>query len=369
MLGFAWVAIWLAVTRGGHRVLFAGRSAAKPATGDDLIEAGSPGLAGLAKAAFGGVLLASVLVALSAMWSGLPAIWWGVALLMVGLLLAALVVPLHALKGADWARSLGEVVRLRRFWVLVVVSISINVCWHFLINWLPTYLKEDRELAGLVALVRRLQGSLHLKGDPKYMASGMLVIVPFLAADLGNLGGGVLARVLANRAGMSPARARATVMGLCTLLITCGAWVGVVRSDTVVIVLIGLMAMATAAFMANYFAFTQEVSARHTGPDRGHPRRAGEPLRRGVPPGRRPCQGQLRELRPGLRDRRAPAVRRPGGAAAGLGLGCAAGRVRNRARRDPGDLARSAPSPVAGAPAPFSLPSRNGHGRPCRPHG
>jgi ACS family hexuronate transporter-like MFS transporter len=54
-------------------------------------------------------------------------------------------------------------------------------------------------------------------------------------------------------------------MSACTLLITCGAWVGWVESDTVVLVLLGVMAMATAAFMANYFAFAQEVSARHTG--------------------------------------------------------------------------------------------------------
>jgi ACS family hexuronate transporter-like MFS transporter len=38
-----------------------------------------------------------------------------------------------------------------------------------------------------------------------------------------------------------------------------------IESDTLVVILIGLMAMATAAFMANYFAFTQEVSSRHTG--------------------------------------------------------------------------------------------------------
>jgi MFS transporter, ACS family, hexuronate transporter len=244
-LGFAWVGIWLAVAGGEHRRLFAGRSAAKPEPDDLLAAPGSPGLSGLAKLVFGGVLLTSALVAATAVRVGLAAIWWGVALLMVGLLVAALVVPLHALKGVDWARSLGEVVRLRRFWVLVVVSVSINVCWHFLINWLPTYLKEDRKLT--------------------YLASGLLSSLPFVAADVGNLGGGVLSRVLANRTAMSPTRARATVMGLCTLLITSGAWVGVVRSDTVVLVLLGLMAMATAAFMANYFAFTQEVSARHTG--------------------------------------------------------------------------------------------------------
>ena len=54
-------------------------------------------------------------------------------------------------------------------------------------------------------------------------------------------------------------------MTLCTLTITSGAWVGLVKSDALVIVLLGLMALGTAAFMANYFAFTQEVAARHTG--------------------------------------------------------------------------------------------------------
>src|SRR5262249_16220629 len=38
-----------------------------------------------------------------------------------------------------------------------------------------------------------------------------------------------------------------------------------IPSDTAVIVLLGVMAMATAAFMANFFAFAQDVSARHTG--------------------------------------------------------------------------------------------------------
>ena len=54
-------------------------------------------------------------------------------------------------------------------------------------------------------------------------------------------------------------------MAVCTVLISGGAWVGVVGSDTLVIVLLGLMAMGTAAFMANYFSFTQEVSPRYTG--------------------------------------------------------------------------------------------------------
>jgi ACS family hexuronate transporter-like MFS transporter len=242
-LGFAWVGAWLVLLGGKRRHLFAGRVSNRPLEIDDL-STPAPRLSGLARAAFGGVIAASILTALAAVRVGLPAIWWGIALLMAGLIVAALVLPAHALKGADWAESLGDVVRLRRFWIMVVVSISINICWHFLVNWLPTYLKEDRGMT--------------------YLASGLLSAVPFLAADVGNLGGGAWARLRAARSG-DPVRARLGVMTVCTLLITGGVWVGWTRSNTLAILLIGLMAMGTAAFMVNYFAFAQEVAPRHTG--------------------------------------------------------------------------------------------------------
>jgi ACS family hexuronate transporter-like MFS transporter len=245
VLGFFWVAAWLVLMGGPHRQLFEGRPVGRAAEGDEL--EGAPTAGGLslaARLAFGGLAAASAAVACTAWWKGAAAIWWGIALFMVGLLLAALLLPRHALKGVDWAESLGDIVRLRRFWIMVVVSVSINVCWHFLVNWVPTFLKEDRKMT--------------------YLASGLWTSVPFLAAAVGNLGGGLLARVLANR-GMPTSRARMMVVGLCTLLISSGATMGWVPSDTAVIILLGVMAMATAAFMANFFAFAQEVSAQHTG--------------------------------------------------------------------------------------------------------
>jgi MFS transporter, ACS family, hexuronate transporter len=245
ILGFVWVGLWLSVLRGERARLFAGRSSAKEAasTADDFGQPAS-GLSSRAMGVFGAVVAASVLVCFSAFWVGRPAIWWGITVLMVGPLLAARFLPMQELKGADWALSLGEIVRLRRFWILVVVSVSINVCWHFLVNWLLTYLVEDRGM--------------------RYLKSGLLSSVPFLAADAGNLGGGAYALWLARR-GFPPVRARTLVMLLCTVLVTAGSLVGLIRSDAVVIGLIAVMAMGTAAFMANYFAFTQEVSSRHTG--------------------------------------------------------------------------------------------------------
>jgi hypothetical protein len=241
-LGFVWVAVWLVALGGSRRDLLAHPK--KPHEPPGVDPELASGLSTSARVTFGAVAAVSAALALSAFRFGAPAVWWGIATLMAGFLLAARVLPAEDLRGARWTEGLGEVVRLRRFWVLVVVSVSINVCWHFLVSWLPSYLKEDRGLS--------------------FLAGGLLSSVPFLAADLGNLGGGALSRVLAARGG-TPAGARLRVMTLCTGLITCGAWVGLVQSDVVVMVLLSVMAMSTAAFMANYFAFAQEVSAPHTG--------------------------------------------------------------------------------------------------------
>jgi ACS family hexuronate transporter-like MFS transporter len=242
-LGFVWVVAWLFMTRGPNRHLLAGRGISVPPALDEVGE-GTGRISGEARWAFGLVAVLSIFVAGSAYRFGERSIWWAIACLMIGLLVACRALPFRSLKGLDWTEALGEVVRLRRFWVLVVVSVSINICWHFLINWLPTYLKEDRGMT--------------------YLASGVLSALPFLAADVGNLGGGAVSRFLAGR-GLSPSAARLRVMAACSLLIGSGSLVGSVGDDRLAIFLLGAMALGTAAFMANYFAFCQEVSTKHTG--------------------------------------------------------------------------------------------------------
>jgi MFS transporter, ACS family, hexuronate transporter len=244
-LGFVWVVAWLVLLGGKRALLFAGRETSKPVPVDALSgEETRSGLSPMARTVFGGLAACSVLLAGSGYWFGPSKVWWGIALFMVGLLVAASVLPLSMLKGTDWSESLGEIVRFRRFWALVVGFVSINICWIFLVNWLPTYLQTDRGM--------------------KYLTSGFYAALPFLAADLGNLGGGAVAWLLTFRK-ISPERARFMVMGVCPLLITCGVGVPRIPNDTLMIIVLCLMAMGTAAFMANGFAFCQEVSARHTG--------------------------------------------------------------------------------------------------------
>ncbi len=179
---------------------------------------------------------------------GLPGVWWGIAILMFGSLLAPRLVRLDDLGERSWSRRLGEIARMRQFWVLVVVSGSINVCWHFLVNWVPSYLQTDRKMS--------------------YLLGSILTAVVFLAADAGNLAGGAASRGLADR-GLAPARARGRVITACAVLIAMGVLVGFVPGggswDILIVALLGVMALGTAAFMANYFAYCQEVSVAHTG--------------------------------------------------------------------------------------------------------
>ena len=59
-----------------------------------------------------------------------------------------------------------------RFWMLIVVAVTVNPCWYFVNEWVIAYLQDSRQLDAL-----RIAGM-----------AGTLVIatVVFLVADLGN---------------------------------------------------------------------------------------------------------------------------------------------------------------------------------------
>jgi MFS transporter, ACS family, aldohexuronate transporter len=241
-LGFVWVFVWVALVRGPRSGMLARQGSAP--TGEPAATRGWSQLSPAAAIAFGGVAIAVVVACSFVRWYGLTAVWVAIALAMLGPLAVAGFLPRNAFGGLGWATGLHEIARLRRFWILAIVSISINICWHFLVNWIPTYLRDDRGLGR--------------------SASGYLTSATFLAADLGNLGGGALSLGLAAM-GVAVIRARLAVMSLCMVLILIGTGLVMPQSDFSAIALLCLMAAGTAAFMANYFSFTQDVSARHTG--------------------------------------------------------------------------------------------------------
>jgi ACS family hexuronate transporter-like MFS transporter len=242
--GFVWVAAWLILVRGELRGLLARPGREEPRIEPLGASSTRPGLPGFVAAAFIGVLCVGAAIATAGFRQGLPAVQVGIGVAIIGPLLVALIIPRDALEGAPWSASLGEIVRSRRFWILVVVSVSINICWHFLVNWIPSYLKDERQL--------------------DFSAGNYVSTIPFLAADAGNLLGGWLSRRFA-ATGHTAARARLLVMAGATPLIMAGLGVGLTADVTAAVVLLSVIAAGTAAFMVNYFSFTQEVTPRHTG--------------------------------------------------------------------------------------------------------
>ena len=232
-LGFVWVAVWQ-ILRPGEATESAPIEKRNP----------DPGLSNLAITAFSTLGIVSVAVALVSLRWGPIAIVASLALLMMGTLVLARILPESELAGRRWSASLGVIVRRRRFWVLVVVSISINVCWHYLVNWMADFFQTERHL-GMVG-------------------GAMLSSVPFLAADAGNLVGGGLSRSLTRR-GVSVITSRKSVMTVSAGLVACGASVGLIHSTEMIVVVLSLMAVGAASLMANYFALCQDVAPCHTG--------------------------------------------------------------------------------------------------------
>lgn len=239
LAGFVWVAAWLVLVRGELR-----RSLAAPVRKDPGAAANGGGLSAGVLAAFAVPLVVALAVAMGGFRYGFAAVQWGIAAAIVGPLLVALILPGDRLAPARWASGLGEVVRNPRFWILVVVSVTINICWHFQVSWIPSYLKQERGL--------------------NFSTGNYLSTIPFLAADAGNLIGGWSSRRLA-AGGRAPGRARLLVMAGAMPMIMFGLGVGLAANVATALVFLSVIAAGTTAFMANYFSFTQEVTARQTG--------------------------------------------------------------------------------------------------------
>ena len=79
-----------------------------------------------------------------------------------------------------------DLLRQRTVWGLVLPRLFSDPVWYFYLFWLPDYLQRERHLS--LAQI------------------GLYGWIPFLFADLGNVGGGMLSDVLVRR-GTDPANA------------------------------------------------------------------------------------------------------------------------------------------------------------------
>ncbi len=142
-------------------------------------------------------------------------------------------------EGSFWKILLG-----RRFWVLVVLVATINICWQLIRAWLPKFLQEGRGYTESQAL---------------YFNS-----LYYIATDVGCLSAGALTLWLVKR-GRNIHGARALVFGGCAAVsaLTCVA--AYLPHGWPMLGVFLLVGAASLGLFPCYYSFSQELSTRHQG--------------------------------------------------------------------------------------------------------
>ena len=141
-------------------------------------------------------------------------------------------------------RSFLEVIFSQKFLVLVIVVISINLCWHQFRFWMKLFLREGRGYDNFASL------------DVMFWFNVM--------TDVGCLSAG-LATALLHRRGQTPHAARCWVFGVCSLLVASGALIPLLGKGPALIAVLMTVGIGALGLFPCYYAFTQELSVTHQG--------------------------------------------------------------------------------------------------------
>lgn len=142
------------------------------------------------------------------------------------------------------AAKFSDIFRDRRFWVLVVIVVFINITWHGYRAWLPLYLQDQR-------------------GYTRAEMSKFTTVY-YLVADIGTWTAGLLTLLLC-RLGMRLHLSRVLMFAVCAVL-ACGT-VAIPFLPNGWQLQAGLLVVAFGALglFPTYFALSQELSSKHQG--------------------------------------------------------------------------------------------------------
>ena len=141
-------------------------------------------------------------------------------------------------------RSFQSVLFSRKFLVLVIVVISINLCWHQFRVWMQKFLIRGRDYSELASL------------DVNFWFNVM--------TDVGCLTAGFATALLYKR-GLTAHAAKCWVFGVCALLVGSGAAIPWLPQGPALIAVLMTVGIGSLGLFPCYYAFTQELSFAHQG--------------------------------------------------------------------------------------------------------
>jgi ACS family hexuronate transporter-like MFS transporter len=140
--------------------------------------------------------------------------------------------------------ALLPVLRDRRFWALVIVTISINQTWHFFRSWLPLCLREHYQY-----------------GDA---AVYPFTTAYYVATDLGSLAAGFGTLWLARR-GMGVHGSRLLVYLACSLLTALSVVAALLPAGPLLLGVLLVIGFGALGLYPAYYSFSQDLTVRHQG--------------------------------------------------------------------------------------------------------
>src|SRR5262249_39912269 len=133
---------------------------------------------------------------------------------------------------------------VRRFAVLIVLVVTINMTWHFLRVWGPLYLREQHGFT---------------RTQTFWFALGYYVFT-----DIGALTAGFVTMPLA-RGGMLVHTSRLLVFFVCALLTTLCILIPFLPGGWLLVPVFLIIGFGSLGVFPNYYSFTQDLTVRHQG--------------------------------------------------------------------------------------------------------
>lgn len=135
-----------------------------------------------------------------------------------------------------------------RFWSLFITVISINTSWQLIRAWLPKFLQQGRQYSEAEAL---------------YFNSAY-----YVSTDVGCLLAGAFSLWLTRR-GVGILNARLTLFGLCAAFTSLTSVAAFLPHGWPLLIVLLLVAAGSLGLFPCYYAFVQELSAKHVGKTSG----------------------------------------------------------------------------------------------------